>query len=384
MRKTIGLWLLGILFAGMVGCSPSTDGATAGTPQLFAPQVKKASAPIYSTAVDSEEGINHVVLGYYTGEQASYEAFSAFSAYLNMVSVDVFTVQMDGSITGSDVLSIHSLTDSHAIQIFACVSNYNNDPSVNDFDPELAHAAIDTNRAKTIENLVDLAVQGDYAGVNIDFENLAYSANIESDRAAFTEFIEELAGALHAHGLSLLVSVPAKTEESVWNTWAYPFDLAALGNAADLIQLMTYDQHGPWSEPGAVAGADWVEESLRFAVSQIDPAKLLIGLPAYGYDWDLTASDVSEGTYSVVDIDWLDFSAMLEKPHVGTGWDSTALSPFLTYTENGHTHVVWYENTDSIRAKVDLMQVYDLAGLSMWALGKEDESFWQAVQEGSN
>ena len=79
-----------------------------------------------------------------------------------------------------------------------------------------------------------------------------------------------------------------------------------------------------------MAGADWVEESLRFAVSQIDPAKLLIGLPAYGYDWDLTASDVSEGTYSVVDIDWLDFSAMLEKPHVGTGWDSTALSPFLT------------------------------------------------------
>lgn len=239
MRRTIGLLLLGILFAGMPGCLVSTDDAAAVNAQLFTSQVKKTSAPIYSTVVDSEGGIDHIVLGYYTGEPASYHSVEAFSKAINMVAVDVFTVQMDGSISGSDALDIHSLADSFGIQLYACVSNYNNDPAVNDFDSDLAHVAIDTHREKMIENLVSLAVQREYSGINIDFENLAYSKNIEDDRTAFTSFIQELAATLHKHDLKLIISVPGKTDDLITNTWAYPFDLAVLGSAADYLQLMT-------------------------------------------------------------------------------------------------------------------------------------------------
>jgi GH18 family chitinase len=158
---------------------------------------------------------------------------------------------------------------------------------VDDFDAALAHAAFVTHRDATIAGLVALAEDGGYDGVNVDFENLAFSRDIADDRAAFTVFIHELAARLHALSLKLAISVPGKTEDSIDDDWSYPFDYAALGEDADVLQLMTYDEHGPWSEPGPVSGADWVEDCVAYAVSLVEPAKLLIGLPAYGYDWDL-------------------------------------------------------------------------------------------------
>jgi spore germination protein len=386
MIKKIVWMILGGLLLSLVGCLTSPGFPIATEQQREEPQVKATNISLDN----SEENLliaqpaRKIALGYYTGDQRSYSAIQSFSDYLTMVSADVFTVQFDGSISGSDDLDVVELNHSRGIPTYACISNYNNDPEVNDFDAALAHAAIVTHHETLIDDLVNLANKGGYTGINIDFENLAYSENIEDDRSAFILFIRKLADRLHAESLKLIISVPGKENESIDNTWAYPFDLAALGEVADYLQLMTYDQHGPWSEPGAVSGADWVEECLRYTTSLVDPAKLLIGLPAYGYDWDLSASDIKNGIYVASDISWKDFPLLLTKPDAEIAWDTSSQSPFVTYMENGKEHVAWFENVESIRIKVNLIQKYKLAGVSMWALGKEDEIFWKAVEQGLN
>ena len=65
----------------------------------------------------------------------------------------------------------------------------------------------------------------------------------------------------------------------------------------DVMQLMTYDENGSWGEPGPSAGLDWVEQSVKYAASMVAPAKISFGIPAYGYDWDLT--DPSNNTQIV-------------------------------------------------------------------------------------
>ncbi len=320
-----------------------------------------------------------VCLGYYTGNEQSFGAVEAFAEYLTIVSADVYTVQFDGAITGQDGFGVVAFCKARGIEVYACVSNYNGDPDVDDFDAALAHAAIVTHRDAVIANLVALAQAGAYDGVNVDFENLAYSSDIADDRAAFTAFIYELAAQLHALGLKLAISVPGKTDDSRDNDWAYPFDYAALGQDADLIQLMTYDEHGPWSDPGPVSGLDWVEPCIAYAVSLVDPAKLLIGLPAYGYDWDLTGSSPDRGEYSVEAFSWSGIAALLEQPGGTEGWDTASRSLYVTYIEGGHQHEAWYENAASLRAKMALIAEYNLAGLSMWSLGQEDEAFWEAL-----
>ncbi len=318
-----------------------------------------------------------VSLGYYTGDERSFEAVQAFAPYLTAVSADVYSVQFDGTITGGDDFGVIAVCKARGIEVYACVSNYNTDPDVDGFDAELAHAAIVTHRDAVIARLVALVASGGYDGVNIDFENLAFSRDIDDDRAAFTAFIHELATQLHALGLKLAISVPGKTEDSIDDDWSYPFDYAALGEDADLFQLMTYDQHGPWSEPGPVSGADWVEDCVAYAVSLVDPAKLLVGLPVYGYDWDLTDSDPESWTFSATSFSWGGIAALLARPGATEGCDTASQSPFVTYTEHGHRHEAWFENAASLRAKTALIAEYDLAGFSMWSLGQEDEAFWE-------
>jgi spore germination protein len=318
-------------------------------------------------------------LGYYTGDEVSFEALQDFAEYLTIVSVDVYAVQFDGTITGGDEFDVVAFCRAHGIEVYACVSNYNGDPDVDDFDAALAHAAVVTHRATVITHLVALAQTGGYDGVNVDFENLSFSRDIGTDRTAFTAFIHELAERLHAAGLKLAISVPGKTDDSRDNDWAYPFDYAALGQDADLLQLMTYDEHGPWSDPGPVSGIDWVEPCVAYAASHVDPAKLLIGLPAYGYDWDLTDSDPASWTYSATSFSWSDVPDLLARPGAIERWDTASESPHVTYIERGHWYEAWFEDAASLRAKTTLITDYRLAGLSMWSLGQEDAAFWQAV-----
>ena len=320
-----------------------------------------------------------ISLGYYTGDERSFEAVEAFADYLTIVSADVYAVEFDGTITGGDDFGVGAFCKAHGIEVYACVSNYRSDADVEGFDAALGHAAIVSHRDAVIARLVALAASGGYNGINIDFENLAYSSDIEDDRAAFTAFIHELAARLHALGLKLAISVPGKVGDSIDDDWSYPFDLNALGQDADLLQLMTYDQHGPWSEPGPVSGADRVKACVAYAVSVVDPAKLLIGLPAYGYDWDLTASDPASWTYSATSFPWTDVSDLLAKPGAIERWDAGSESPHATYIERGHWHEAWFEDAASLRAKTTLITEYHLAGFSVWSIGQEDASFWSAI-----
>ena len=319
------------------------------------------------------------VLAYFTGTEESYASLQAYSDYLDMLSIDVFNVQDDGTIVQYDDLGAADYANEHDIPAYACVSNYRDEP-LYDFDPALARAAIQTHKETFLSQLVEIAHDERYTGINIDLESIAYSDDIEADRAAFTAFIDELAARLHAIGKELIISVPAKFAESPDDDWAYPYDLAALGQAADYLQLMTYDQHGPWSEPGPVAGLDWVEAGTAYAAELVDPAKLLLGLPAYAYDWDLGAFAAGEED-AVADLYWTDMPGLLALPGAQVGRDTAADSPFLRYSLDGDEHVVWYEDAASIRAKASLAGRYHLGGIAVWALGQEDASFWQAAHE---
>jgi spore germination protein len=339
------------------------------------------ATPIPAPTATSDVHTGNLVLAYFTGSESSIAALQSYADYLDIVSSDVYSVHADGSITGSDDFDAVKFDRVQGIHTYACVSNYNNDPEVEDFDPELARAAILTHKDEVIAQLVALANDGGFEGINIDLESIAYSGDIAADREAFTAFIRELAGKLHGAGKKLIISVPGKTEDSPDDDWSYPFDLAALGQAADYLQLMTYDQHGPWSEPGPVAGLDWVEACAAYASALVDPSKLLLGLPAYGYDWDLTASDIDSGDYTAGEFHWTDVPALIAKPGAETHWDEPSQSPYLTYTEDRHEHAAWFENEESIRVKAELVSKYHLAGIAVWALGQEDQSFWQAAAD---
>lgn len=362
LKKMPGSCLLvGLLFL-LNACAPGAASTPAASPTATA-------MPAPATATPVARG--KIAMGYYTGSAASLAAIKSFSGFINLVSADVYTVTAAGTISGRDDLGVAAADRALGIRTYACISNYNNSATVNDFDANLAQAAIVTYREQLIPALLKLAQDGQYDGINIDFEGISHGANPAADRAAFSAFIHELAEQLHGQGLKLIISVPAKSGDNAGDSWSYPFDLAALGQDADYLQVMTYDEHGPWSEAGPVSGADWAKSVIAYTASVVDPAKLLIGLPAYGYIWS------SDG--SAHDFSWTAVPALEAKPGVSLNWDEASQSPWASYSEKGVTYTAWYENAKSIQAKTKLVDEYGLGGVSVWALGKEDEGFWQAA-----
>ncbi len=314
------------------------------------------------------------VLGFYTvyyqGDKNSYQSLASFGSYINQVSTVTYRMDAAGKVIGNAPSDAIALAHSGGIQPYAAVTNEAN----GQFDSHLANAILSNAsvRQSAVQNLLALVRENSYKGVNIDFENM-----FPSDRANFTLFITELSQVLRAHGFETIVSVSAKTSDAPNVAWVGTFDYQALGQAADFIQVMTYDQHGPWGSPGPVAGLNWVENVVKYAVSQIPSSKVMIGLPAYGYEWNTTTNT---GNRAVA---WKNIPALLSSTGAVPQWDATAQSPYFRYTAtDGTSRTVWYENEQSIELKTKLVNTYNLAGVSMWCMRLEDEAFWKAVHKG--
>jgi spore germination protein YaaH len=221
-------------------------------------------------------------------------------------------------------------------------------------------------RAANVAALVNLAVVKGYDGVDLDYENL-----LASDRAAFTSFVQQLAGALHAQGKLLSVNVYAKTSES--GTWDGPRaqDWWAIGQAADQVRIMTYEYSWSTSPPGPIAPVGWVNDVIGYATSQIPPAKILQGMPFYGYDWV-----GQRGT----DLVWTQAMDLASRFAVPLMWDSASASPWFEYVSGSARHTVWFEDGSSVGAKLDVARLHDVGGISVWRLGGEDPANWSAVR----
>jgi len=63
-------------------------------------------------------------------------------------------------------------------------------------------------------------------------------------------------------------------------------------------------------------------------------------------------------------------------------FDEETQTPYFAYTdEDGNEHEVWFENAQSIKAKIDLANELGIKGIALWRLGMEDESMWNMIRE---
>lgn len=346
--------------ASLAGCGGGSSAASASA--SASPSATTVPAPTLTPAPSSKQ-----MLGYFTGNSASLTSATSATTPITAVSMDQVLAMADGSLQGAPLASLVASERSAGKDSYACISNF----GAQDFDPNIAHAAMVTSRAVFIQNIVALAKSSNVTGINIDFEGI-YPA----DRDAYTSFVAALATQLHANGQRLMLSVPAKTADDPNATWSWPYDYSALSQSADLLQVMTYDNNVPDFAPGPVAGSDWMQASLTYATSQVAPSKILLGLPAYGYDWNTT-------TNAGVQVSWRDIPALLATTGATQQWDAATNSAYVNYTaSDGSPHKVWYETPQGITLKAHFAVTMHLAGVSMWALGYEDATFWNAVTTG--
>lgn len=225
-------------------------------------------------------------------------------------------------------------------------------------------------RQELIENLVNACVKYKLDGINIDFENMK-----QEDKEMFSRFIIELTPRLKEMGLVTSVDV---TAPDGGETWSMCFDRHVIGDVADYIVFMAYDQYGVSSTTaGTTAGYNWVKLSLNkfLQTEEIEPNRIILAVPFYTRVW--TTNSEGKATSNTVT---MKNTEKVIPNGVEKQWDDELKQNYVEYTDNGNKKQIWIEDMDSLKAKLSLITENNLAGVGSWQKGMEAEEVWEMMK----
>lgn len=126
----------------------------------------------------------------------------------------------------------------------------------------------------------------------------------------------------------------------------------------------SYEWGYTYGPPMAVAPVGAVRRVVEFALTRMEPGKILLGFPNYAYDWTLPFTVGATRAQSIGNE-----AAPLLAAQYGAEiqFDEQAQTPYFTYQdEAGQPHEVWFEDARSALAKFGLLTEYGLSGLGYW------------------
>jgi len=163
-------------------------------------------------------------------------------------------------------------------------------PALADATSKLKMAGIVTDpvlRALHVKTLVDFAVEMDFDGLDLDYEGFAYvdgGASWATTKPGWTQFVIDLADALHAKAKLLFVTVPPTYNNNQTRGSGYwVYNLPGIAPHVDRIRIMAYDYSS--STMGPTAPLYWTQKIVDYVVANLPVSKVELGVPLYGRDW---------------------------------------------------------------------------------------------------
>lgn len=307
------------------------------------------------------------------------EAFSSFQEnkdIIDVISPFWYHVNGDGTISPTDNSEDQDIIDfakSNNIPIIPTISNSFDGQKISGFlnDP--------LQRSQNIQNIVNIVLNNDYDGIDIDYE-----AVLSTDIDAFSTYIKELHDELNINGKKLTIAVMSKSYPMLDKFGNRGQDWAEISKYVDEFRIMTYDYGWSGSIPRPVAPYYWVEEVVQYAVDHVPPEKIRLGIPFYGYAWSDNGVEGGKEFYSYT---YKTILYILDHYGVDFQYDPSQKTNRLFYvSENDtrdpkHPYEIWFENHVSLEPKLELVNKYNLGGIAIWRLGKEDSDNWRLINE---
>lgn len=233
------------------------------------------------------------------------------------------------------------------------------------------------------KNIMFYVSSYDLDGVNIDFEYI--EKNIADD---YMQFLRELSILCRKTGTILSIDNYAPSE------WSGYFDREQQLKLADYIIIMNYDEHTAGSdEAGSVSSLPYAEKSIKDTIKEAkDTSRIINGMPFYTRVWKETPQGDGDGKGTLVE-DAINGNYYLtteavsmetaEKAYKDAGvkpaFDQQTGQNFVTYSKGKSTYSIWLEDKTSVKARLELMNKYQLAGAAYWALGQEKDNIWDVI-----
>ena len=287
--------------------------------------------------------------------------------YLSFLSPFSYQANDDGTLTPiSDERLISDAVSWYTLPIMV-VTNID---SQDGFSGSIANSIFSSNETRRlfIDNIISTMQTKGYRGVDIDFEYL-----YPSDRESYNNFLRELKSRLEPLGYSLNTALAPKISADQPGILYEAHDYKTQGEIVDHIIIMTYEWGYTYGPPMAVSPINSVRQVLDYAITEIPPEKILMGIPNYGYDWTLPYRP-GTAAQTISNVGAVDLA---RKVGATIQYDEKSQAPYFFYYDNdGKQHVVWFEDARSIDAKLRLIDEYNLGGVSYWTINRFFPQNW--------
>lgn len=289
-------------------------------------------------------------------------------ATANMTGVNVisptwfYLTDTSGNIASIASADYVSQAHEKGLQVWGLIDNFTQEVSTTE---TLSSTAA---RQNIISQLIQAAQDVGMDGINVDFESLS-----EDVGTHFLEFLRELSIECHKNNLVLSVDNPVPED------FTSHYDRAEQGRVVDYVIIMGYDEHYVGSEAGSVASLPWVEQGIQDTLDEVPAERVINAIPFYTRLWRTTGGNV---TSEAIGMDQA--QQTIADNNVETYWDKTTSQNYGKYDIDNSTYQIWIEDAQSVAEKVKLVSKYDLAGVSAWKLGFENNGIWQVISDNLN
>ena len=289
-------------------------------------------------------------------------------ATANMTGVNVisptwfYLTDTSGNIASIASADYVSQAHEKGLQVWGLIDNFTQEVSTTE---TLSSTAA---RQNIISQLIQAAQDVGMDGINVDFESLSEDVGIH-----FLEFLRELSIECHKNNLVLSVDNPVPED------FTSHYDRAEQGRVVDYVIIMGYDEHYVGSEAGSVASLPWVEQGIQDTLNEVPAKRVINAIPFYTRLWRTTGGNV---TSEAIGMDQA--QQTIADNNVETYWDKTTSQNYGKYDIDNSTYQIWLEDAQSVAEKVKLVSKYDLAGVSAWKLGFENNGIWQVISDNLN
>lgn len=257
---------------------------------------------------------------------------------------------------------------------------------VNDFeDRKLTKKVLTatTTRQNLVKNIMYFVDSYDLDGINLDFEYIS-----EDIGDSYLQFLRELS--IEFRKNQKIFSI----DNYVPSAWSEFYDREQQALLADYLIIMNYDEHTAGSEEaGSVSSLSYAEQGIKDTLAQAkDASRVINGMPFYTRVWCETPEASSDGTGVFIEdavngnyylstqaVTMATAKEAYKEAGVKPNFDEVTGQNFVTYSKGDSTYMIWLEDEMSVKARLELMNKYEMGGAAYWALGQETDNIWKTI-----
>ena len=238
-----------------------------------------------------------VMVWSYMGNTRMYQALEAYGDRISQIGLFCFKVNSSGEIYEDGVSVSDMLTYVEMWPHITWLLTVSNDGYNSIFTAlrDNEDGALDTFLTEIVR------IMEEYSwcdGIDIDLEGGDGYSTAEESTAMFADIYQVVKDYDKTKRVNICLPGMTSVDGSVGGeNWCVYEDL---NDYCDTAAIMSYGMAWAGSAPGPVSPTSWLEGIYDYAITVMDPDKIFLGLPAYGWTWQIydTPGEFSEGTYA--------------------------------------------------------------------------------------